>query len=88
MRKVIKNKNGGRVRRELAEYILNCSYKDLSRFICALETDNSIPNPFSCDVCKNAFGNCLCDDNSTKCCETRLEQYDNLSYTQTLTKGV
>lgn len=73
-------KSGGRVRRELADYILSCSYKELNGVLCALETETDIKNIFNCEMCKKLFGDCVAPN--TKLCERRLEQYDNLSYTQ------
>ena len=74
-------KAGGRVRRELANYILLAPYKDLAYILCELETYGSIPSLFNCDICKKIFGDCG-EIDDTGLCANRLEQYDNMSYIQ------
>lgn len=70
----------GEVRKNLAEYILNCSTNELMTVLTALESDNEIPNFFSCETCTKHFGKCTL---FTKCdCAERLEKYEKMTTTQ------
>lgn len=64
------------LRREIAEYVLNCSEDELFNVICALETDNTIPKFFSCEKCKELFGSC--PNTSTKVCKSRILKYEEM----------
>lgn len=61
------------LRREIAEYILNCSMEQLVQVLRALETENNIPKFFSCERCINIFGGC-----GEKNCESRILKYEEM----------
>lgn len=46
------------LRREIAEYVLNCSDNELFNVICALDGDDTVPKFFSCEKCTELFGKC------------------------------
>lgn len=72
-KRVVRNHN---LRREIAEYILNCSDDELLKVLCNLEMDNTIPEFFSCEKCKELFG--VCPESGTEICKNRILRYEEM----------
>lgn len=70
---VVRNHN---LRREIAEYILNCSDDELFNAICTLEMGDTIPKFFSCERCKELFG--VCPESGTEVCKSRILKYEEM----------
>lgn len=75
---VVRNHN---LRREIAEYILNCSDDELLEVISTLEMASSIPYFFSCEKCQELFGEC--DESSlsgaiTGGCIDKIHKYEEM----------
>lgn len=73
-RRIIRNHD---LRREIAEYVLNCSDDELFNVICTLERDRTIPKFFSCEKCEELFGNCI-EKSGTELCKGIISQYEEM----------
>ena len=78
------------LRRELAEYVLKCSDEAFIAFLCALETDNSIPNFFNCEKCKELFGECPIEDGVDlfDACTNRIAQFEEMKNNEIHNRGL
>lgn len=72
-KRVVRNHN---LRREIAEYILNCSDDELLDVLYALEKDSISPKFFSCEKCKELFGHC--DKSGVELCKSRILKYEEM----------
>lgn len=74
------NKNN--IRRDIAEFVLNCSTDELFAVLCALESDDTIPEFFSCDKCKELFGECTAEETPlTELCKNHMLKYEETEAT-------
>lgn len=65
------------LRREIFEYVLNCSDDELFIILCTLEMEDTIPKFFSCGNCKELFGDCP-EGNGTEVCKSRILKYEEM----------
>lgn len=73
-RRVVRNHD---LRREIAEYVLNCSDDELFNVIYTLEKCKKIPKFFSCEKCEDLFGNCP-EGGGTEICKGRILKYEEM----------
>lgn len=66
------------LRREIAEYILNCSTNNLIGILSAFENDDALPTFFGCKQCEEMFGECLDNDVSLEVCKERILKYEEM----------
>lgn len=64
------------LRREIAEYVLNCSMNELVGILSAFEEDDELPTFFGCKQCRKMFGECLDDEVSLELCKERILKYE------------
>ncbi len=73
-KRVVRNHD---LRREIAEYVLNCSDDELFNVIYTLEKGKTIPKFFSCEKCEDLFGNCP-EGGGTEVCKSRIHKYEEM----------
>lgn len=66
------------LRREIAEYVLNCSIDELVGILSAFEEDDKLPTFFGCKQCKEMFGDCLSESSLTDSCKERILKYEEM----------
>ena len=72
--KITRNHN---LRREIAEFVLECSMDELLALVCAIETEPKLPKFFGCDKCKSLFGECP-NELTTEPCKNRILKYEEM----------